>query len=59
MCFTWVCNMFFCSLLQNYSGLCMELSVRERQKALTVTLAMLCIACACLFYLGYRLCMYY
>ena len=29
----------------------MELSVRERQKALTVTLAMLCIACACLFYL--------
>ena len=37
----------------------MELSVRKRQKALTVTLAMLCIACACLFYLGYRLCMYY
>lgn len=25
----------------------MELSVRERQKALTVTLAMLCIACVC------------
>lgn len=37
----------------------MELSVRERQKALMVTLAMLCIACVCLFYLGYRLCMYY
>lgn len=37
----------------------MELSVRERQKALTVALAMLFIACACLFYLGYRLCMYY
>lgn len=37
----------------------MELSVRERQKALMVTLAMLCIASVCLFYLGYRLCMYY
>ena len=33
----------------------MELSVRERQKALTVTLAMLCIACACLFYRHYKI----
>lgn len=40
-------------------GLGMELSLKERQKALKVTLTMLLVACTCLLYLGYRLCMYY
>ena len=40
-------------------GLGMELSLKERQKALKVTLTMVLVACTCLLYLGYRLCMYY
>ncbi len=37
----------------------MELSLKERQRALKVTLTMVLVACTCLLYLGYRLCMYY